>query len=484
MSTRRALAFSFLDRYSGLLIAIATSAIIARLLTPKELGTFSITMVVLSFAGAIRDMGAGQYIVQEKEITQERLRAAWTVLLVVGFSLALVVLAIAYPVAALYREPKIAHIMLLLALNFALTPFGSMTYAWLMREMSFGKLAVMRFVSTLVGSIVSVVLAMRGHGAMSLAYGSVTTTVTNALCAMAFRPISFPWLPGGLGQVRKVLGFGSKISLTTLTNNFAFSSPELFLGKLQNLADVGLFSRANGLATMFNKLVMDATNSVVLSAFARDARQGGAVRENFLRANLYVTATAWSFFGFTALHADALLLLLYGPQWHGAILPTRLLAIGMSFGVTASLLPPTLTALGRPDLVMRCAMVAGSIYAATMAIGAYLGLIAMSCCFIIANLLGALSWIYQAQPALELGLRRYVLAMRPSLLLAAATTLPSVALKLLPNTLLPPMVAMFVCVPLGALAFAWTARRLAHPIHQEIDRMMNLLRRRSRPTGP
>ena len=41
MSTRRALAFSFLDRYAALAIAIGSSMAIARLLTPTEIVLFA-----------------------------------------------------------------------------------------------------------------------------------------------------------------------------------------------------------------------------------------------------------------------------------------------------------------------------------------------------------------------------------------------------------------------------------------------------------
>ena len=66
MSTRNSLFFSFLDRYASLVITVVSSMVIARLLTPAEIGVFSVTVVLLSFVTSIRDMGAGQYLVQEK----------------------------------------------------------------------------------------------------------------------------------------------------------------------------------------------------------------------------------------------------------------------------------------------------------------------------------------------------------------------------------------------------------------------------------
>ena len=57
-TTRRALAFSYLDRYASLVVFIVTSMIIARLLTPAQMGIFSITMVMIGFVAPFRDLGA------------------------------------------------------------------------------------------------------------------------------------------------------------------------------------------------------------------------------------------------------------------------------------------------------------------------------------------------------------------------------------------------------------------------------------------
>ena len=69
MSTRRSLFFSFLDRYASLLISVLSSMLIARLLTPTEIGVYSVVMVLLIFASTVSDMGTGQYLVQERNLT-------------------------------------------------------------------------------------------------------------------------------------------------------------------------------------------------------------------------------------------------------------------------------------------------------------------------------------------------------------------------------------------------------------------------------
>jgi O-antigen/teichoic acid export membrane protein len=177
MSTRKSLFFSFLDRYASLVISVASSMVIARLLTPAEIGIFSVTMVLLMLVSTVRDMGAGQYLVQEKELTTERIRAVWAVQLGLGLGLACLVLLASYPVSVFYKEPRMRDIMLVVALNYAVNPFGSLTYAWLMREMRFESVALMRFSGGLTGALVSIWLAWRDYGPISLAFGSLSVSV-------------------------------------------------------------------------------------------------------------------------------------------------------------------------------------------------------------------------------------------------------------------------------------------------------------------
>ena len=102
MSTRRALTFSFVDRYASLIIGVLSSMVIARLLTPAEVGVFSVTMMLLAFLSTVRDLGAGEYLVQEQNLTTERIRAVWAVQLGLGLTLSALVLLASVPVAAFY----------------------------------------------------------------------------------------------------------------------------------------------------------------------------------------------------------------------------------------------------------------------------------------------------------------------------------------------------------------------------------------------
>jgi O-antigen/teichoic acid export membrane protein len=481
MSTRRALFFSFLDRYAALALSILSSMVLARLLSPAELGVFSVTMVMIAFIASLRDLGAGQYLVQEKELTPQKVQAVWTVTLGTGALLAVVVLLAAHPVALFYEEPRVVHIMYVIALNFLLNPFGSITYAWLMREMRFETLAVMRFGGSLAGACASIFLAWQGHGPISLALGNLVATVVNALLAVRFRPAHFSWRPSFVG-LRKVVAFGSKISATSLVGNIGYGAPELFLGKLQGMAAAGLYSRSNGLAYMFQRLLLDATQSVALPMFSRTHREQGNVEQPFLRAVSYITALGWAFFIGLALMSFPLTRLLYGTQWDDSAELTRILALGMAVGLPAAVCPQVIMGVGRPGQMLRTMswVVAGQV--CCIGVGSFFGLLGAGIGFAVSQILTVCLWLSTAKRLVGFRWRPLLATLRDSALpaaLAALAPLASVWLfGLRPAHLLAPLLLSALG---GVLLFACGALWLNHPISAEVralvERARGLVRR-------
>ena len=66
-SVRRSLAITFLDKYATLAIGIVSTMILSRLLTPAEIGVFSVASIFVLLASILRDFGVADYLVQAKE---------------------------------------------------------------------------------------------------------------------------------------------------------------------------------------------------------------------------------------------------------------------------------------------------------------------------------------------------------------------------------------------------------------------------------
>ncbi|WP_157979418.1 oligosaccharide flippase family protein [Rhodoferax ferrireducens] len=468
MPTRKSLVFSFLDRYVSLLIGVVSSMVIARLLTPAEIGVFSVTMVLLMFVATVRDMGAGQYLVQEKNLTIERIRAVWAVQLGLGLGLACVVVLASFPVAVFYNEPRMRDIMLLVALNYAVNPFGSLTYAWLMREMRFESIALMRFSAALSGALVSTWLAWKNYGPISLAYGSLASTIVNALMAVYFRPKCFPWLPG-VGEIRRVLVFGSQLTVSSIVGVMSGSAPELLLGKLQDLTAVGLYSRSSGLVQMFYRLFVDAVGAVCLPWFARQSRERDSFVDPFLKATSYVTAFGWSFCFAVVCLAHPIVRVLYGNQWDQSVDLARLLAVAIAFSVPTALCQTALLSSGAVTAIARVTIFSSLQSVVFVALSASHGLMPLGFAMIASAAVSAGLWLRATLRHIDLPLLVLLRTLRRSMWVALLAAIAPVVALLTYGPYPDAVVMPLVLGGAGGLAgFVVGIMIFQHPLQDEI----------------
>ncbi len=313
-NVRKSVAINLAQNYGVMVLQFASSIILARILSPSEIGVYSVAASLIALAQAVRDFGVGQYIIQEHDLTQDRIRSAFAAALIVAFSLAILTAAFATPAAEFFKENGIRNVLFVLALNFLVIPFGQISLACLQREMKFSQIAQSKIFSAIIYAVVVLWLAYQGHSYMSLAWASLAATIASVVVATIYRPKYLPWRPG-FSQMRRIMTFGSLSVGSNLAAAFAKGTPDLVIGRLMNMETVGLLSRANGLVEIFNQGVMNAVWAVALPHFSKTVRDGGDLKIEYLRSATMLTGVAWSFFVFLAIMAEPLISILYGEKW-------------------------------------------------------------------------------------------------------------------------------------------------------------------------
>src|SRR5690554_7288791 len=124
-SVRVAILHSSTGRYITMIIGLISSMVIARLLTPAEIGTFGIASSIVMIMAEFRILGANTYVVREKEITSEKIRSAYGLTILISWGLGLLVALCAYPLSIFFDIEDITIIFLLLSLSFFLAPYVS-----------------------------------------------------------------------------------------------------------------------------------------------------------------------------------------------------------------------------------------------------------------------------------------------------------------------------------------------------------------------
>ena len=483
-SPRRALVWSFAERYAGLVISIASAMVLSRLLTPTQVGIYSLCAAFTAVAGILRDFGVSEYLIQEQELTRDKIRAAYGVAFLIAWTIGAAIFLARNEVARFYVEPEVARVLAVLALNFAILPISSPTFALLNRELAFRQLFFLQLTCNAAQAITSVTLAYLGFGVMSLAWGPIANVATQSIMLMWLRRQDGVVLPG-LREWRQVLRFGTMYvasrSIEVLTRNFH----EPVIAKTFGFAAVGLFSRAFGLIELFHTNVGAAVVRVATPVFAAEHRAGRPLSELYARATAIFVSVSWTFFGFVALMAEPIIHLMFGTQWLPAAPIAVVLALSTLPQALFAFVPQLLSATGHVAQRLKVSLCFSPVHLVGVLIASQFSLLAVAAVWMFSNSVMLVLYLRQLRRVLQSNLGEL---LRPSVG-SAVVAGGSIGMQVLSHVALhhyhAPALLEIPCV-FGAGAVAWycVAKLLRHPAHEELGRLLQALRRRGLLTTP
>lgn len=424
-NTRRSLALSFAQRNTSLMIQFASSLFIARLLSPHEIGIFSIGAVIVSFSHIVRDMGVSNYVIQERELTSDRIRSAQAIVLITSWSLALLLFLFSGWAGSFYAEPGVALTMRVLAISYLVLPVGSVTVALLTREMQFGKLFAINISSTLVQAFTGIGLALADFGYISLAWSAVAGAFVSALGALMCRLTTQPWLPG-IKEWRRVFSAGTKLSSTSLFYEVGLGGPELIAGRTLGFEAVAYFSRGFGAATLLLRALVDSFMPVATAYFARQARSELDMKTPYLRGIAYMSAVALSAFACLGVMAEPVILLLYGQQWLEAVIPLQIVSVGLACLAVTNVAGSVLVGSGKIGINLRMHAFFQPSKLLLVALGVpYLGLTGVAIGVAIGDVGISICGFFMANRLLSVSVKEFSHCLFPSTVIALGTSLAS-----------------------------------------------------------
>ena len=460
-----------LGRGFAFVVGIGVTAVLARILAPRDFGLLALAMVFIGVAQQVRDLGVGQALVQRDQVSLELQRLAFTIAISTSLALYAVLLAAAEPIARLSGDPEVAPIVRMLGLSFPISAFSVVPQAMLRRHLTVRGEALASGASLLADSAATVILAWMGFGVWALVAGNLIAAVATAIGLS----LASPWRPGL--QFRGVersglLRFGGGLTFSGLLWYVYTNADFLVVGRLLGTSALGFYNMAWNISKMPRDKLWALLNPLTLPLFSRartDPEQLGNALCKLSTALAIVTIPAVT--GLAIVAQDAVEVVL-GPKWLDAVPVLRLLCV---FGIVRALSvlwAPALFASGRTATVVRFNLACAILLPVGFVLGARQGLVGVA--YVWAVMYPILALIGLLPPTLratQLSLSRYAGAIAHPFLASAVM----VASVLATHAVLPAqgVVRLSVTVAVGTAVYAMVLRALSGPI---TGRLRSLLR--------
>lgn len=474
-SVRKKIALQFIVSNLAIIANFALSIILARLLTPEEIGIFSMSAVLIAVAHVFRDFGVTAFIKREKELTPATIRAAVGVLVTTSWTVAALMFASAGHWAGFFNEPRVADVVRVLAIGFVFIPFGAIPSAILVRRMAVNKTTQVTAISTTVYFATSVTLAQLDFGYMTMAWANLVNIIVTGLAYHWALGERLPWLPSFSGW-RRMVHFGAGNLITALLKAADNALPDVMLGRMKSADAVGLYSRANSTVNMAGTALSSTINYFAMPYMARLHHATGAIDQEYLRATSLINAVLLPALAMVAVLAHDIVLLLYGSAWLGSVeaIPWLCLAYGVSSLFT--LTTPALIAIGKPyaAIVPLALVLLGKVGFALLLFDGSLSSFAHA--MALGQLVGIPLYVYIARRHLGVGVRAWLHSTVRLVALGLGVGLAGYMLRQYLPQDTGPTLAIGVASLSAAVAYWFGCLILNLPIYQEMLRIQKMIR--------
>ena len=323
---RRALAWSFANTMLGKLGTLGIGIAIARLLGPDEFGTYAVALVALMAILSFNELGVSLAIVRW-EGDPRRIAPTVTTISVVA---SLLFFAGAYIMAPAFAEAmgdaSAADVVRVMLICVPLNGLVATPAALLQREYQQGRRTIADQVNIWLGAGISILLAILGFGAMSLAIGRVIATVVFSIMLVSFSP-----MPLRFGWNREVLGpllrFGLPLAGSSIIVFGVGYADQFVVGAVLGAQALGFYVLAFNLASWPVAMLSQPIRAVAPAAFARIQHDPARMNVNFGAAFRIVLAVALPLCAVLAGAAVPVITFVYGEAWAPAALALQWLAL-------------------------------------------------------------------------------------------------------------------------------------------------------------
>ncbi len=310
---RSGLLWSFVNTLVARLGSFLAGIVIARIVAPEDFGVYAVALVALNLLLSANELGVSVALVRHEGPIERIAPTVATLSIVSSAALFALSLIAAGPFAAAMGVPEAAGVVQLMSVAVLIDGATSVPVALLTRAFMQARRMQIDAAAFVISTPITIVLAIAGYGAWSLAWGAVIGNLVTGILSILFAPQKV-W-PGFNRQAAgEVLRFGLPLAGASLLLLALVNVDFIVVGRLLGTEQLGFYLLAFNLSAWPMMLVSSVVRRVTTPAFAR-LHQSGDGPAGYRSAQYLVLGLAGLMCVLLAVYATELVTFLYGDRW-------------------------------------------------------------------------------------------------------------------------------------------------------------------------
>jgi len=320
--------FSWLAGFRGFsrLLALARTAILARILLPAQFGVYGIAVIALAFLEIITETGINVFLIQQKKTIDKYINTAWIVSIFRGIIISLLIIATTPLITSFFNAPDARPLLYLISLVAFIKGFINPSRIRFQKDLEFNKDFWFRSSIILIETISVIILASVTKSAISLVIGLIIGASLEVIFSFIFINPK-PKLIFEFQKLKAIINQGKWITFAGIFNYLASQGDDAVVAKILNTASLGLYQMAFKLSTLPVTEIGDVAGKVTFPVYVRIAGDQSRLRKAYLKTLFTIAILTIPLGVVLFLFPQQIISLVLGNNWLAAAPALKILSI-------------------------------------------------------------------------------------------------------------------------------------------------------------
>ena len=364
--------YTAISKYSSVIISIALSAVLARLLTPEEFGIVALVSVFTAFFGLLGEMGIGPAIIQKKELSEDDLVSIFNFSILMALFLALFFFLSSGLIADFYEEPKLIPIVKLLSISIFFNILLIVPSALNRKKLHFKKMGFITVGIQVSAGVIAIWMALEDFSYYALVYQSILSSFLGFAIFYKLYPIKLA-LQLKRGPLKKIASFSSYQFAFNFINYFSRNLDNILIGKYLGNSALGFYQKSYTLMLLPVRNLAHVITPVLHPVLSRHQDDKNFIYSSYTNILRILAILGFPLSIFLFFSAPELILLLFGPQWDKSIPVFEILALSVGLQICLSSSGAIFQAVNRTDLLLVSGILGSILLVAGISYGVFYG---------------------------------------------------------------------------------------------------------------
>lgn len=331
-------------------IDLMALVILGRLLSPADFGLVAIATSVTLIVEAAAELPVGLALVTFPTRTKLHYDTAFTLQLIRGMALALILLILAWPLSQIYSDHRLIWLICALGIASVSRGLGSPRIVEYAVNFDFWPNFIMEVIGKLVALALSVGLAWSTGTYWSLAIGTIAAPMTMLVVSYCYAP----YLPAlSLRQWRDFSGYLRWSTASQALSALAWQLDQLMLGRFTSHFELGRFAMAANLSVLPTQIFVVQVYNPLLVAFSSVRDDISRLKAAYHKSAISILAVGLPIMVGMSMNAEPIIRLILGEKWFAAAPMLGWLSLCMIPPLFVSPLGPLAMTRNRTDISFR-----------------------------------------------------------------------------------------------------------------------------------